>query len=142
MTRRQLFQYVGNRGIVLGLLGIIWVLSAIGVAIEPVRQPGVLFTSIPVPVQFALWFVPGFIAVLAVAIKRLDEWAWAVLILPLAIRFFSYIAGWILGTYSLGWRGAAVYAATGLLLNRCAAGLDRPSPWDGRERRRWTTPLR
>lgn len=142
MTRRKLFFYVGNRGIVLGLLGVIWVLTAVGLAIEPITTPGLLYTQIPVPIQFVFWFVPGFVAIISVAVRRMDEWAWFLMILPIAVRFFSFLAAWILGTYPLGWRGAAVYAATGLLVNRCAAGLDRPAPWDGRERREWMTPQR
>lgn len=135
---RRAFQFTGNRGVVLGLLGIIWVLTAVGVAIEPMKTPGVLFAETPVPVQFATWFITGFIAVLSVGIRRIDEWAWTLLMIPIAVRFFSYLVAWVMGTYPLGWRGAAIYAATGLLVNRCAAGLDRPAPWDGRERRAWT----
>lgn len=138
MTRhRRWFAYVGNRGIVLGLLGMIWMLSAIGIALEPTRIPGLLDNLIPVPVRFCLFFIPGFIAVLAVLVKQLDEWAWGLLILPIAVRFLSFTAGWAFGTYPPGWRGAITLAATALLVNRCAAGLDRPAPWDGRERRAW-----
>lgn len=136
---RRAFAYVGNRGIVLGLLGVIWVLSGVGAAIDPpVKHPGLWHELLPAPLWFALWFIPGFVAVLAVLVKPLDEWAWGLLILPVAIRFLSYMTGWVFGTYPPGWRGAAVLAATGLLVNRCAAGLDRPAPWDGRERRAWT----
>lgn len=134
---RRAFVAIGNRGVVLGLLGAIWILTAIGVAVEPVKTPGVFFAEMPVQVQFVSWFIPGFIALVASGIRRLDVWAWTVLMIPITIRFFSYLAGWILNTYPLGWRGAAIYAATGLLVNRCAAGLDRPPPWDGRDRREW-----
>jgi hypothetical protein len=139
VTRQRLFHYVGNRGIVLGLLGTIWLLTALGSVLEPQNTPGLLYTKFPVWVNFTLWFVAGFVAVLAVGVRKLDEWAWVLLITPIAVRFLSLLAGWILGTYPPGWRGAMVYAATGLLVNRCAAGLDRPGPWDGRERRQWTT---
>jgi hypothetical protein len=135
---RRAFAYVGNRGIVLGLLGIIWVLSGVGAAVDPQHHPGLLHELIPAPVWFALWFVPGFVAILAVLVKPLDEWAWGLLILPVAIRFLSFTAGWAFGTYPPGWRGAITLAASALLVNRCAAGLDRPAPWDGRERREWT----
>lgn len=138
MTRRKIFGYVGNRGIVLGTLGIIWMLSAIGIALEPVRPEGLLDSHIPIPVRFCLWFIPGFVAVLAMGLRKMDEWAWMFLILPVVIRFFVFIVGWVTGSYPPGWRGALVYAASVLLVNRCAAGLDRPAPWDGRDRRAWT----
>lgn len=134
---RRMFQYVGNRGIVLGTLGMIWVLTALGTALEPTKIEGVLDNRIPVPVRFCMWFIPGFVAVLAMGVKKLDEWAWMLLVVPIVVRFFSFAVGWALGTYPPGWRGAMVYAATVLLVNRCAAGLDRPAPWDGRERRAW-----
>lgn len=134
---RRVFAYVGNRGIVLGTLGLIWMLSAIGLVLEPREVEGLIHEKIPLQGSFALWFIPGFIAVLAMGVKKLDEWAWMLLILPVVVRFFSYIVGWISGSYPPGWRGAMVYAATVLLVNRCAAGLDRPAPWDGRERRAW-----
>lgn len=137
---RRFFRYVGNRGIVLGMLGVIWLLTGIGQALDPTRQLGLIHERIPQWGQFVLWFAPGFVAILAVGIKKLDEWAWMLLIAPIAVRFFSFMAGWIFGTYSSGWRGATVYAATALLVNRCAAGLDRPAPWDGRERRVWIPP--
>lgn len=136
--RRRMWAHVGNRGFVLGMLGVIWLVTSLGVVIDPVQRNGLLHERIPLPISFALWFVPGFIAVLSVGIRQLDEWAWTLLITPVVIRFFSFMAGWILGTFSQGWRGAVVYAALGLLVNRCAAGLDRPAPWDGRERRSWS----
>jgi hypothetical protein len=132
-----MFAYVGNRGIVLAMLGVIWCLSAVGLVIDPRQPAGLIHERIPIPVTFTLWFIPGFVAVLAAAVKQLDEWAWMLLITPIVVRFFSYLAGWVLGSYPLGWRGAVVYAALGILVNRCAAGLDRPAPWDGRERRAW-----
>lgn len=142
MIRRALFIHVGNRGIVLGMLGLIWMLTAVGAAVDPSHNPGLLYDKIPVWVNFTLWFVPGFIAVLSMGVRKLDEWAWMLLITPIVVRFFSLLVGWILGTYPPGWRGAMVYAATALLVNRCAAGLDRPAPWNGRERREWMTERR
>lgn len=136
MTKR-LFVYVGNRGIVLGLLGLIWSLTAVGLAVDPVHHPGLMHEQFPLPVNYALWAVPGFVAVVSVGVRRLDSWAWALLIFPVAVRFLSYTAGWVSDSYPPGWRGAIVYVAIGLLVNRCAAGLDRPAPWNGRERRRW-----
>lgn len=135
---RRAFAYVGNRGIVLGTLGLIWILTAIGLALDSHQPDGLIYVKIPIPVSFAMWFIPGFVAILAMGIKQLDEWAWMFLITPVVVRFFSFITGWISGTYPPGWRGAMVYAATVLLVNRCAAGLDRPAPWNGRERRAWT----
>lgn len=135
---RRVFAFVGNRGIVLGTLGMIWMLSAIGLVVEPRQQAGLIHEQIPLPAGFAMWFIPGFLAVLAMGVKQLDEWAWMLLITPVVVRFLSYAVAWVSGTYPPGWRGGMVYAATVLLVNRCAAGLDRPAPWDGRERRAWT----
>lgn len=147
---RRVAAGIGNRGVVLATLGVIWVLSGIGLADEPQRI-GLVDEHLPAMARAALWLVPGGYAVLASVWRRLDEWAWALLIAPLAIGFLARLFAW--GTQALAqlgwfgidatgphgvWRGALIFAALGLLVNRCGAGLDRPALlWDGRERR-WT----
>lgn len=128
---------VGNRGTVLGLLGVIWLVSGIGLADQPQRV-GLVDEHLPDSVRAALWIVPGAYAMLAAWWRRLDEWAWALLIAPLAVGLVARVIAWATSTGPPAvWRGALIFLALGLLVNRCAAGLDRPAAWDGRERR-WT----
>lgn len=138
MSPRRIATHVGNRGIVLGMLGVVWVLTAVGLATAPVTRAPLPDEQLPVWLRVALWAVPGLLALVAVGWKRLDAIAWGLLILPVAIRLVSYVFGWVTGSYSAGWRGACVYLAVVILVNRCAAGLDRSAPWGGEERRRWT----
>lgn len=141
---RRAAVHIGNRGTVLGLLGLIWTLTGVGLISEPGRKYGVLDEHLPEEIRAALWLLPGLLALVAVALRKLDPWAWGLLILPVAIRGGSFLLGWIgsygpaelLGDYALGWRSVLLYASIGLMVNRCAAGLDRPATWDGRERRR------
>lgn len=133
MSRR----HVGNRGIVLSLLGFIWIVTAVGLLAEPLRRPGLPDDFLPLWLRVSMWGVAGVAAILGAWWKRADAVAWGLLVLPLCMRLLSYLYGWIFQTYPPGWRSVCVYAATALLVNRCAAGLDRPAPWDGRERR-WT----
>lgn len=137
MTARNMFRHVGNRGIVLSLLGFIWILTAIGLWTAPLDRPGVPDDAFPLWLRISVWAVSGVVAIVATWWKRWDSVAWGLLILPLSMRLLSYAYGWISGTFPPGWRSVCVYAATVLLVNRCAAGLDRAAPWDGRERR-WT----
>lgn len=137
MSPHRVFRHVGNRGIVLSLLGFIWILTAIGLWTAPLDRPGLPDDVFPVWVRVIIWSVAGCTAMVAAWWKRLDEIAWGLLILPLSMRLLSYAYGWIFGTFPPGWRAVCVYAAMALLVNRCAAGLDRAAPWDGRERR-WT----
>jgi hypothetical protein len=138
--KRLVARYVGNRGIVLGLLGLIWFLRGFGTLLEPAPSLGLPVEHLPVWFQAGMWIVPGVLAMLAVALRRLDAWAWGLLITPVGIHFVSFTLAWVLGTYNGGWRGAMVFLAVAALINRCAAGLDRPAPWDGRERRAWIGP--
>lgn len=141
MTLRRTFAHVGNRGIVLSLLGILWLLTAIGLLTDPVVKVGLPDDQLPVWLRFSLWFIPGIAAIIICWWRRLDEIAWMLLILAPSIRLFSFGYGWLFDHYPNGWRGMCVYAATVILVNRCGAGLDRPAPWDGRERREWPTRL-
>lgn len=134
---RRVGAHVGNRGIVLGMLGVVWALTAVGIATAPVTRAPLPDEQLPVWARVALWIGPGLLALLAVAWRRLDALAWGLLIMPAAIRLVSYGFGWLSGAYPAGWRGACVYLAVVVLVNRCAAGLDRPAPWGGEERR-WT----
>lgn len=146
---RRVAAGIGNRGVVLGLLGFMWFVSGIGLFDEP-QKLGLVDEHIPATIRAALWLLPGAFAMLAVVWRRLDGWAWALLILPLAVGFLARLFAW--GTQMLAdlgwfevtatgppgiWRGALIFASLALLVNRCGAGLDRPAPWDGRERR-WT----
>ena len=135
MSPRRVFRRIGNRGIVLSLLGFMWILTAVGVAIQPIDRPGLPDEALPLWLRVGMWAVAGVVALVATWWKRWDDLAWGLLILPLSTRLLSYIYGWISGSFPGSWRGAFVYAAMALLVNRCAAGLDRPGPWDGRERR-------
>lgn len=135
-----------NRRIVLALLGVLWVLTAIRIPYDE-RRTGLVHEELPVPVRVALWLLPAVVALAAVWWRRLDAWAWTLLIAGPLVSFASFGWGWVLGLYPAGWRGAVVYATTIMLVNRCAAGLDRcpvtapapapaePEPWDGVDRR-------
>lgn len=137
MSPRRVLYRVGNRGIVLSLLGFLWLITGAGILAAPQERAGLPDDIFPVWLRATIWFAAGITALVSTWWKRWDEIAWGLLILPLSMRLLSYLYGWIFQTFPAGWRGFCVYAAMALLVNRCAAGLDRPPPWDGRERR-WT----
>lgn len=126
--------YSPNRRRVLGLLGIIWVLSAYGVAVAPLTRLGLPIEILPVWTRVGLWLGPGVLALVSATFwRRLDAWAWGLLILPIALYAVSFLFGWIVfllpgdDGFGAGWRGAAVYIALGFLIFYCAKGLDRVS---------------
>ena len=133
---RRIGLHVGNRGAVLALLGVIWVVLATTSRTGP-QRPVLLHERLPLWANLVLWAVPGLVALVAVWWRRIDATAWGLLIAGPLVRLTSYWWGWVTGLYPAGWRGFLVWLLVALLVNRCAAGLDRPLPWDGRERR-WT----
>lgn len=131
------FRYVGNRGVVLSLLGFLWVLTAVGLLADNLVRTGLPDEQLPLLLRVALWAIPGVAALVITWWKKFDDIAWMLLIIAPSIRLFSFGYGWLSGGFPPGWRGMCVYAATVILVNRCGAGLDRAAPWDGRERREW-----
>jgi hypothetical protein len=134
--RRVLKTSVGNRGVVLALLGLIWMV--LGTTVSEHSRPTLIHEKFPLWAAVLIWSVPGAFAVLAAIRHKLDPTAWGLLVIGPTVRAVSYGWGWATNAYPDGWRGLLVWAAVWLLVNRCAAGLDRPAPWDGRERRAWT----
>jgi len=136
---RRIVRRAGNRGLVLGALGLIYALRGYGTIQDPPPEHGLPDEHLPVTIRAALLVVPGFVAIAAAFWKRLDPMGWGLLAVPVLIRAVSYGWGIVTGSYPAGWGGALLYATVLLLINRCAAGLDRPAPWDGRERRQWAS---
>jgi hypothetical protein len=129
---------VGNRGVVLAVLGLIWVI--LGTTVSEHERPTLIHERMPLWSAVLIWSVPGAFAIIATVRHRMDPTAWGLLIIGPTVRLVSYGWGWVTGAYPDGWRGLVVWAAVVVLVNRCAAGLDRPAGWDGRERRQWTQP--
>lgn len=112
-----------NRPVVLAMIGLVWILTGLGRIQEPLTnlpeslvRPGIIG---------AVWIAGGVVALAAVYLRRLDVAAWSVLTGIALGQVVSYTGGWILGSAPTGWRGALAWAAITVLLNRCAAGLDR-----------------
>lgn len=141
----------GHRAVVLFLLGLIWVLLAVGLLASEPRRLGLIYEQLPIWVRALVWGVPGLVGMAAAIWRRLDENAWWLLMLPVMERFGSFVWGWIgwrLGDlitwatpiqvdWSSGhvphaWVGAGIYGAMALLVYECAAGLDR-LPGSGEE---------
>jgi hypothetical protein len=136
-VKRRLIRHVGNRGIVLATLGLIWIVM--GTVVHPDSpEPVLLHERFHLWVTLLMWSLPGAIAVAAAVRRQLDPTAWGVLFVGPGIRLASYTWGLITGVYWPGWKGLVVWLAVCVLINRCASGLDRAAPWDGKERRRWT----
>ncbi len=140
---KHIGRHIGNRGAVLIILGVLWLLTAIGIATVPIpsRAGGLLpYEHLPVWFRVALWAAPGSIALIAALYRQWDPIAWALLIAPVAERTLSFLWAWGVnmfdGGFPTAWRGFLVYSATGTLIFFCARGLDRPAPWNGRDRRR------
>lgn len=129
---------IGNRGAVLALLGLIWIVM--GTTVSEHTHPTLIHEKAPLWVAVLIWSVPGSVAIVAAIRSTLDPTAWGLLILGPTVRLVSYGWGWITSAYPAGWRGLLVWSAVAVLVNRCAAGLDRPAPWNGEERRRWAHP--
>jgi len=138
MVHKRIVRHVGNRGLVLMTLGIIWTLTGYGRLTNPPREVGLPHERVNAWGLAALWALPGLFAIVAAIWRKLDATGWGLLSVPPGGMLLSYVAGFIFAGYRGPWLGACIYAAVVLLINRCAAGLDRSAPWGGEERRRWT----
>lgn len=142
--KRRLSRHIGNRGAVLLILGVLWILTATGIASSPVSQPGKLlpYEHLPIWFRVALWGVPGAVAIASGLLRRWDVAAWTLLIIPVTERALSLLWAWgvdlFAGGYPAAWRGVLVYMATGILIYFCARGLDQPPTGDPD---RWTVNL-
>lgn len=133
--RRLLLYRVGNRGLVLASLGLIWMLTAIGLLSEPRPKIGVPEELIPQDLRaVVLYLGPGLFAIAASVWKKLDPTAWGLLMLAPCARLTSFLVEWAFGVwidghrYPLAWLGLSSMMTVCFLLNRCAAGLDRLPP--------------
>lgn len=131
--KQRIVNHIGNRGIALAMLGVLWILTAVGIAIEPLKRTQILDERLPVWLRVCLWGLPGLLALAACVWRKLDADAWGWLIVPAAIRFASFFAGWVASlvgwesfAYPEGWRGATTIAVFVVFIKTCAAGLDRP----------------
>lgn len=140
--KQRIARHIGNRGAVLIVLGSLWLLTAVGIATQPVTQLGRLlpYEYLPVPLRIALWAFPGLVAVGSGLTRRWDVSAWTLLIVPVTERAISFAFAWGITLfndhyYPGAWRGFLVYAATGTLIYFCARGLDqtpRSESWGAR----------
>lgn len=129
---KRLLKHAGNRGLALAMLGVLWILVAVGLAVSPLKRPQLLEDRLPLWVRVVLWGLPGILAVVASVWRKLDADAWGWLMVPVLVRFLSYLAGWICTlvgwdkfAYPDGWRGATTIAIFVVFIKACAAGLDR-----------------
>lgn len=115
------------------MLGLLWVLMAVGAAVAPLRREQLLDEHfIPVWGRALLWGIPGVFAIAAAFWRKLDDDAWGWLMVPVVVRFCSFLFGWLASVigwqqyaYPDGWRGATTIAIFTVFIRVCAAGLDR-----------------
>lgn len=130
---KRLLKHAGNRGVALAMLGALWIVTAVGIGIAPLKRSQLLDEDlIPVWGRVLLWGLPGILAVVASVWKRFDADAWGWLFVPVGIRFLSFLFGWLASVfgweryaYPDGWRGATSIAVFIVFIRACAAGLDR-----------------
>lgn len=133
--KQRIVNHIGNRGIALAMLGALWIFTALGIALEPLKRTALLDERFPVWLRVCLWGGPGLLALAACYWRKLDTDAWGWLIVPALIRFVSFLFGWLCSlvgwetfAYPEGWRGATSIAVFVVFIKTCAAGLDRPAP--------------
>lgn len=132
MTR--LTRHTGNRGAVLACLGLVW---AIRGTAQP-TTPLLMRDHLAWWALLLIWSVPGVVAIVAAVWPPADRMAWAVLSVAPTVWCGAFVWDWATGHDPAGWKGLTAWFIVAVLINRCAAGLDRPAPLDGKEWRSWT----
>lgn len=140
--KQRIAKRLGNRGIALALLGTLWLLTSVGLIVAPLKRSTLLDERLPLWIRVPLWCIPGFLAIAASVRQKYDATAWGLLMVPVSVRFVSYLAGWLVSlalditgwpplakwSYPDGWRGATAIAVFVVFIRVCAAGLDRLPP--------------
>lgn len=110
---------VGLRGWGLALLGVVWVLIGVGVAVgasNPPDNQALWHVIIPRWMRAAMWIVTGLVALVGARWRRCSDIALGVLTIMPTVRLTSYIAAWV--TYLIpgvpegskwGWYSGAFY---------------------------------
>lgn len=140
--KQRIVKRLGNRGVALAMLGMLWIFTAVGIAVSPLKRTTLLDERIPVWCRVCLWGIPGLLALVASIRRKYDATAWGLLMVPVGIRFASFLIGWLVSlalnitgwqpllkwSYPDGWRGATTIAIFVVFIRVCAAGLDRLPP--------------
>lgn len=140
--KQRIVKRLGNRGVALAMLGMLWIFTAIGIAVSPLKRSTLLDERLPVWVRVCLWGIPGLLALVASIRQKYDATAWGLLMVPVSVRFASFLIGWLASlaldvtgwpplvewSYPDGWRGATTIAIFVVFIRVCAAGLDRLPP--------------
>ena len=117
------------------LMGLVWIAVGTSVLVDPPGLPGHAYVleALPTGVRAAIWLVAGGSAVVAAQRRRWTRWGFVALVIPAALRTFSYAwAGivWILsgGTESAGaaWLEAGTWAVVTLFVIHEATAVDAP----------------
>lgn len=84
---------LGRRGVILRLLGIMWVLVGVSVLVAP-HAPEYLLLDVAPGWRAAMWIIAGAIALgFAGRDQGEDKWGFAALYLPAAYRWLAYLYG-------------------------------------------------
>lgn len=117
----------GNRGQVLFLMGLIWVILGYGNIADP--NPRLPDEPVPLWLLGILFVAAGSVALVASVFRSLDDLAWPLMIIPPAASTALFIWWDITTPVPNAGRGVVIYLALSLMLHRCAAGLDRCPPF-------------
>lgn len=134
---RWLAARLGRRGAALLVLGVIFMLVGLDVALAP-DPPDLdrflLHTLIPHPLRAALWLIPGALAIWASVHKGPgpDGFGFVALVVPLIIRIVSYVFSFVAfllgaGTWAFGWASALIWLAILALILIIAGWAEVPS---------------
>lgn len=129
---------LGRRGMVLLLLGTLWVVQGIALRSAPYvndTDPTVLYEYLPVNLRCGLWVVSGIVAMTVAACfsPHRDRHGYTVLVVLPLERGFSLLWGWVMtffpgdGGYAPGLRGAATWFAVTVIVMIVAGWPEPPA---------------
>lgn len=138
MTARQGWLWLGRRGWVLLLIGVLWIITAWSVHQFPYPnwRPRALHEYLPRIVREGLWVLTGLVAIWSAFLRRpgADRWGYFALIVMPAERVLSwflsgliYLGGWLpMPTVWLCIANMLVWLVVGLLLMIMAGWREDP----------------
>lgn len=93
MEGTRLIRALGRRGVVLGLLGLVWIFTGVSILVTPGAHNYLMLDIVP-PVRASAWVIAGLVAIACAGLPQGDDrWGFAALYIPALYRFLAYLYG-------------------------------------------------
>lgn len=135
MTGNRILRRLGRRGIMLTLMGAVYILLGVGALLRHPAPQTMKYNFLylaPDWVMALMWFISGS-AACVLAWRHDDSWGWAALYVVPFLRVMGYASAWIIGLvlgngYSTAWYSAVLYLPFIAIVLVCSGWRENRNP--------------